>query len=133
VDVVTSAPTRPYTARGPGTPAEVWRHRLEPDAHAPLTLDGVRRVVVVGAHPDDESLGADGLVARALGVDATARHRLRLVDGDLERDVERLTQTLVADVHRRFETRPIPPLRAEYRDRDVEIRVHAGSWPDHER
>jgi SAM-dependent methyltransferase len=39
-----------------------------------------------------------------------------------------------AQVHRRFEDADaIPPLRAEYRDRDVEIRVHADSWPDHDR
>jgi LmbE family N-acetylglucosaminyl deacetylase len=127
---VTTTPTRPFTAHGPGTPARVWRHRLDPGAHEPLTLEGVRRVVVVGAHPDDESLAAGGLVAgaraagipvvlvcatdgegshpdspthdpaslavrraaeweaaaRELGVDATARHRLRLDDGYLERD-----------------------------------------------
>jgi LmbE family N-acetylglucosaminyl deacetylase/SAM-dependent methyltransferase len=136
---VTTTPTRPFTAHGPGTAARVWRHRLDPGAHEPLTLEGVRRVVVVGAHPDDESLAAGGLVAgaraagipvvlvcatdgegshpdspthdpaslavrraaeweaaaRELGVDAAARHRLRLDDGDLERDVERLTQALV--------------------------------------
>src|SRR4029077_11456124 len=129
-------PTRPFTADGPGTPACVWRHHLDPAAHDPLTLDGVRRVGVVSAPPDDEALGAGGLIAaaraagvpavlvcapdgegshpgspthdapahavrraaeweaaaRELGVDATARHRLRLDDGDLERDVERLTQ-----------------------------------------
>ena len=36
------------------------------------------------------------------------------------------------DVHRRFEDSRLPPLSATYRDRDVEIRVHADErgWPD---
>ncbi len=36
------------------------------------------------------------------------------------------------DVHRRFEDSRLPPLSATYRDRDVEIRVHAAEhgWPD---
>jgi hypothetical protein len=34
------------------------------------------------------------------------------------------------DVHRRFLEGSLPPLQAEYRDRDVELRVHAEHWPD---
>ena len=35
-------------------------------------------------------------------------------------------------MHRRFEDTRLPELSATYRDRDVEIRVHAddGGWPD---
>ncbi len=34
------------------------------------------------------------------------------------------------DVHRRFHEGPLPPLQADYRDRDFEIRVHADHWPE---
>jgi hypothetical protein len=34
------------------------------------------------------------------------------------------------DVHDQFRHGPVPPLQAEYRDRDVEIHVHAHSWPE---
>jgi hypothetical protein len=37
------------------------------------------------------------------------------------------------DVHRAFRGRSLPPLRATYRDDDVEIRVLARSWPEHDR
>jgi hypothetical protein len=38
-----------------------------------------------------------------------------------------------ADVHRRFERDDLPPVQARYADRDVELRVHAASWPGYDR
>ena len=63
--LVVTAATRSFHASGPGTPAPVWRAALDPGRRTPLTLDGVRRVVVVSAHPDNESLAAGGLTATA--------------------------------------------------------------------
>ncbi len=64
--VVVTDPAPPeFTADGPGTPATAWQAALEPATRAVLTLEGVRRLVVVSAHPDDESLGAGALIASA--------------------------------------------------------------------
>ena len=49
-----------------GTPARAWREHASWGAGAPLSFDGVDRLIVVGAHPDDESLGAGALTARAV-------------------------------------------------------------------
>jgi len=38
-----------------------------------------------------------------------------------------------AEVHRRFAEGPLPPLQAQYTDRDVELRVHAATWPEYDR
>jgi len=59
-----------FTHDSDGTDPQVWSRALDdaaPPAPAPeLTLGGgVRRLVVIAAHPDDESLGAGGLVHRA--------------------------------------------------------------------
>ncbi|MTD14906.1 methyltransferase domain-containing protein [Nakamurella sp. YIM 132087] len=48
----------------PGTSESTWSTVL-PAAATPLDPSGFRRVVVLAAHPDDESLGAAGLMARA--------------------------------------------------------------------
>jgi LmbE family N-acetylglucosaminyl deacetylase/SAM-dependent methyltransferase len=53
-----------FDGRLPGTPVADWDASGIRDA-PPLDLAGVTSLVVVGAHPDDETLGAGGLMAAA--------------------------------------------------------------------
>lgn len=57
--------SRTFCLEDPGTPEHSWREALRENAIAPLDLTPFRRLVVVSAHPDDETLGVGGLMAQA--------------------------------------------------------------------
>ena len=60
-----AAPPHGFDHRQAGRAESEWRSSRLLSEAAPLTLSGVRRLVVLAAHPDDETLGAAGLIARA--------------------------------------------------------------------
>lgn len=64
--VVTDSPPT-FDGHAPGTPESVWDAVGFVARAAPLELDRYRRLIVVSAHPDDETLGAAGLIARLHG------------------------------------------------------------------
>jgi LmbE family N-acetylglucosaminyl deacetylase len=51
-----------FDGRSPGTAESAWSAAAPEDRAPALDLDGFRRLVVVSAHPDDETLGAAGLI-----------------------------------------------------------------------
>lgn len=53
-----------FDSATPGTSAATWARDPRLHDRPPLQLDGVAELVVIAAHPDDETLGAGGMIAR---------------------------------------------------------------------
>lgn len=70
--VVTTGGVR-FDGQAPGTPEDAWARTGLPVEAPALDLTGIRRLLVVSAHPDDETLGAAGLLARLHAAGATVR------------------------------------------------------------
>jgi len=72
---VSGAVRRPHPIDAPGTHERDWAAWLGGKAFAALEVAGIDSAVIVAAHPDDEVLGAGGLIS----VLAAAGARVRLI------------------------------------------------------
>lgn len=131
---ISEQPTQPtFRHSDVGTSEALWAEHL---AATPMVhlgdLGGVRRAVVVAPHPDDESLGAGGLVSSwsAAGVDVTV---VVCTDGEAadgetggderRRLAERRTTEVTAAVAELSARTPVRLVRLELPDGD--LRSHA--------
>ena len=97
-----------FTHDGTGTSATTWTARPEWQTVARLDLSSFDRVVVLAAHPDDETLGAGGLIATAAAAGL---------------DVEIAVVTAGEHSHPNSTTHP-PAVLAKLREAELRAAVH---------
>jgi LmbE family N-acetylglucosaminyl deacetylase len=76
-----------------GTPESTWSSSGRIEALGPLELGRPRRVVVVAAHPDDEVLGAGGLIERVLDLGSIVEV-IAVTDGEASHPYSAVTETM---------------------------------------
>jgi len=119
--------TKPLT-RG-GTPVPMWLAALDSQPPPPLDLSTCPRLVVVAAHPDDETLGLGATIAQlvAAGVDVRV---ITVSDGGAARPGATPWERARAEITRRYEVRRatgvlgVPP--------PVSLGLPGGELADHE-
>ncbi len=87
-----------------GTPVPVWLAALDGRSPPPLDLSGCPGLVVVAAHPDDETLGLGATIAQlvAAGVDVLV---VTVSDGGAARPGTTVRERARAEITRRYELR----------------------------
>lgn len=86
---------------GTGTPEADWQAWPELHRFPPLKIDGCERVVLLAPHPDDEILGAGGLL-RQLSAQGAAVEVVAVTDGDASHPYSRsLTPDQLAAARRK--------------------------------
>lgn len=91
-----------FDHRESGTPERAWLAAPAWDAVPALDLGGFRRLIVVAAHPDDETLGAAGLMARATALGVPV-HVVVATDGEASHPRSPTTTPLELAARRRAE------------------------------
>ena len=84
-----------FDSRQPGTPAGVWAAEPRLRGRPALDLDGVTEILVIAAHPDDETLGAGGLIAESVTRGIPVRVVV-VTDGDARGEADRRADELQA-------------------------------------
>lgn len=93
-----------FDANGPGTARAIWDADERMSSLPAADLSGVSRLVVVAAHPDDETLGCGGLIVQAAARGVEVRI-IAVTDGSASHPRSKTVTTQDLRAHRALELR----------------------------